>query len=158
MKLLILLLSALLINSAEAQLTKGNAIKATMTTHPDGTRSTLVVDPEKQSAEETQQDASGKTLSRIVYPLDARNQPLGAITYDAKGTVLYKSSYKRDGTDRIAEESITSATGQFLRKRVYSYGAQNKVSRIDEYDANGNLITPPPKAKSAGKPDPKRKR
>src|SRR5688572_22414853 len=97
MKLLAPLLAALFFSSfAEAQLTKGNAIKATMTTHPDGTRSTLVVDPEKQTAEQTQQDANGKTLSRVVYPLDARNQPLGAITYDAKGAVLYKSSYKRD--------------------------------------------------------------
>ena len=128
-----------------------------MTTHPDGTRSSTVVNPETQTAEETKQDSQGKTLSRIVYPLDPRNQPIGAIYYDAKGTVLSKSSYKRDASDRIAEETITSPTGQFLRRRMYSYSEKNKISRVDEYDANGNLLVPPPKKAGPGRPDKKKR-
>jgi hypothetical protein len=133
---------------ARAQLTKGDAIKATTTVHSDGTKSTLLVNPEAQSAEETFYDSGGKVTQKIVYPLDPQNQPIGAITYNAKGAVVAKSSYQRDAYGRIGEETITSGTGQFLRKRVYSYGTQNKISRVDEYDANGVLIAPPPRATS----------
>jgi len=128
---------------ARAQLTKGDAIKATTTVHADGSRSTLVVNPEAQSAEETFYDTAGKVTQKIVYPLDGQNQPIGAINYSAKGAVIAKSSYQRDAYGRISEETITSATGQFLRRRVYSYGVQNKVLRVDEYDENGVLIAPP---------------
>ncbi len=135
----------------QGQLAKGNAIKATTTFHPDGTKSTLVVNPEAQSAEETSYDMAGKIARKIVYPLDPQNQPIGAITYNAKSVVIAKSSYVRDASGRIGEETITSAAGEFLRRRVYSYSTQNKISRVDEYDANGVLIAPPPKAAVADK-------
>jgi hypothetical protein len=140
---------------AHGQLTRGDAIKATTTVHPDGTRSTLLVNPEAQSAEETFYDSGGKVTGKTVYPLDGQNQPIGAISYNAKGAVVTKSSYQRDAAGRISEETITSSTGQFLRRRVYSYGATNKVSRVDEYDANGALIAPPPRAWT---PEKKKKR
>lgn len=146
--LLLLLAAAPL---ASAQFTKGDAIKATTTVHSDGTRSTLLVNPEIQSAEETFYDVGGKVTGKIVYPLDPQNQPIGAITYNAKGVVIAKSSYKRDASGRIGEETITSAAGQFLRRRIYSYSTQNKISRVDEYDANGVLIAPPPRAAVADK-------
>jgi hypothetical protein len=144
---------------AQAQLTKGDAIKATTTVHPDGTRSTLVVDPSKATAEEIFYDGGQRVLRKIVYPLDAQNQSIGAITYDAKGTIVSKSSYKRDETGRIAEETITSNSGQFLRRRVYSYSSQNRISRVDEFDATGQQIMPPPRAAktSPGRPDKKRR-
>lgn len=151
MKICALLLFLAVTPCAHAQLTRGDAIKATTTVHSDGTRKTLMVNPEAQSAEETFYDTGGKVTGKIVYPLDAQNLPIGAINYSAKGAVITKSSYQRDAYGRIGEETITSGTGQFLRKRVYSYGTKNKVSRIDEYDANGMLIVPPPKAGAAAK-------
>lgn len=151
MKILPFILFAATASLAHAQLTKGDAIKATTTVHSDGTKSTLVVNPEAQSAEETFYDTSGKVTGKIVYPLDPQNQPIGAITYNAKGVVVAKSSYQRDSSGRIGEETITSAAGQFLRRRVYSYSTLNKISRVDEYDANGVLIAPPPKAAAAEK-------
>ena len=112
-----------------------------------------MAEPVAQSAEETFYDIGGKVTQKIVYPLDPQNQPIGAITYTAKGAVIAKSSYQRDASGRIGEETITSAAGQFLRRRVYSYSTQNKISRVDEYDANGVLIAPPvpPKAAVADK-------
>ncbi len=154
MKTLPFVLALFLAPLAHAQFTRGDAIKATTTVHADGTRSTLVVNPETQSAEETYFDTGGKVTQKIVYPLDAQNQPIGAITYNGKGAVIAKSSYVRDGSGRIGEETITSPTGQFLRKRVYSYSTKNKISRVDEYDANGVLIVPP----RAAVPDKKKRR
>ena len=151
MKIFALILCLAAAPWAHAQLTRGDAIKASTTVHADGTRRTLLVNPEAQSAEETFYDTGGKITGKIVYPLDAQNQPIGAISYNAQGAVLSKSSYQRDASGRIGEETITSAAGQFLRRRVYSYGSTNKVSRVDEYDASGVLIAPPPRAVAAGK-------
>ncbi len=160
MKTLAFILFLAAASLTHAQFTKGDAIKATTTVHPDGTRSTLLVNPESESAEETFFDSAGKVTRKVVYPLDAQNQPIGAINYNAKGAVIAKSSYQRDAYGRISEETITSAAGQFLRRRVYSYSTQNKISRIDEYDANGVLIAPPPRAAATGPgiPDKKKKR
>lgn len=144
---------------AQAQLTRGDAIKATTTVQADGSRSTLVVNPEAQSAEETFYDTAGKVTRKIVYPLDAQNQPIGAINYDAKGAIIAKSSYVRDELGRISEETITSPAGQMLRRRVYAYATQNKISRIDEYDANGVLIVPAkPEIRRATIPDKKKRK
>jgi hypothetical protein len=150
---LLVLLSA---GAAQAQ----GMIRATSTVHPDGTRTNTVVDPEKMTAEETLTDSTGKKILRkTTYLLDENNQPIGSIAYDAKGQVLYRSSYKRDAQGRIDEENVSSATGEFLRKRVYQYGAQNRVVSTSEYDAQGRLM--PKVAKgipvSPGKPDKKKK-
>lgn len=155
-----LLLAALLVlvslSAAEAQ----GVLRATSTIHPDGTRTNTVVDPDKMTADETLTDSTGKkVLRKTTYLLDENNQPLGAIAYDAAGQVLYRSSYKRDAQGRIEEENISSATGQFLRKRIYQYGAGNKVVSTSEYDADGRLM--PKVAKgipvSAARPDKKKK-
>src|SRR4051812_4539932 len=84
-----------------------DSIKATTTVHDDGTQTNTVMDPEKRTTEETLQTKQGKVLRKTTYLLDDRNQPLGAIVYDAKGTVLYRSSYKRYGMNRIDEETVT---------------------------------------------------
>ncbi len=131
-------------------------IRATTTIHPDGTRSTSVVDPDKMTMEETVYDGANKVLRKVTYLLDERNQPLGSIAYDPKGVILYKASYKRDGAGRIEEESISSAEGQFIRRRVYTYGAQNKVTNMVEYDAQGNIVAQPRKT-GPGRPDKKKK-
>jgi hypothetical protein len=77
--------------------------------------------------------------------------------HDAKGKIVYKSKYLRDSADRIQEETIMSETGETIRRRVYTYGANNKVSGVDEYDANGVLI-PRAVKPSPGRPDKKKKR
>lgn len=145
---------ALLFSAAFAQAQSGSdsgAIRATTTIHQDGTRSVTIVDPEKSTAEETQTDSSGKVLRKVTYLLDDRKQPMGSIAYDAKGNVLYRTTYKRDGMDRVDEESISGADGRFMRRRVYTYGAQNKVTNVVEYDAAGNVISAPKPATTSSR-------
>jgi antitoxin component YwqK of YwqJK toxin-antitoxin module len=117
-------------------------IRAKSTFYQDGSRSSTIVDPDKMTAEETVTDAKGKVLRKVTYVLDETEQPIGSITYDPKGNVMYRASFKRDANGRVAEENISSAEGVFLRKRVYVYGAQNKVANVIEYDAEGHVITP----------------
>jgi hypothetical protein len=156
-KLLVFALS-LVVATAAPLLAQDGAIKATTTVHPDGTQSDTIFDPEKRTAEETTRTSAGKTLRKVTYLLDDQNQPLGSMTYDAKGTLLFRASYKRDGAGRIDEETISSAAGQMMRRRVYTYGPNNKVIKLDEYDGNGNLVAMPAKQnQSRGKPDKKRR-
>ena len=126
---------------AGALLAQDDVIHASVTYHKDGTRSSVVNDPGKGTSEETVTDSAGKIKYKVTYLLDERSQPLGSITYDPKGNVMYRASYKRDGMDRVDEESISSADGQLMRRRVYTYGNGNKVTNIMEYDGNGNLVS-----------------
>jgi hypothetical protein len=150
-RITLLPLLAMGISSLRAQ----EPIKATTTVHEDGSRTVTVMDPEKRTTEETTETSQGKVLRKTTYLLDDRNQPLGAIAYDSKGAVLYRAAYKRDGMNRIDDETITTADGKMIRRRVYTYGANNKVARVDEYDAAGNLIAPV--RTSPGRPDKKKR-
>lgn len=155
----LLILQSLAIATAAPLLAQDGAIKATTTMHPDGTQSDTIFDPEKRTAEETTRTSNGKVLRKITYLLDDQNQPLGSMTYDAKGALQARATYKRDGMGRIDEETISSPTGQLIRRRVYTYGANNKVVKLDEYDANGNKVEKRPTTnQSRGVPDKKKKR
>ena len=155
--LLLILLGAAVLGSGSAQAQSDAPIKATATMHADGTRSQTVTDPEKRTTEETLLDSNGKTIRRIVYPLDDRDLPTGATVYEKDGKISYRAAYKRDSADRISEETILAPNGQTLRRRVYAYGANNKISGVEEYDSNGALIPRAVKT-SPGRPDKKKKR
>lgn len=142
---------------AHAQSSADGAIKATVTMLPDGRQKNSLINPETHMAEEKIQDKSGKVFSRTVYELDERNLPHIATFFNGQDKVLYKAVYTRDGVDRIAEEVYTSAAGKPLGRRVYTYGGKNKVTRVDDYDANGNLMVPQKQTQSRGKPDKKKR-
>ena len=156
MKIHSALLLLALATFAKAQSSTDGAIKATVTMLPDGRQKNTVVNPETRTSEETILDNKKKLLSKTVYDLDDRGLPRIATFFDGKDKQLYKAEYQRDGADRIIAESYTSMAGQSLGRRVYSYSAGGrKVTKVDAYDANGNLITPQ-KPAGPGRPDKKR--
>jgi len=126
---------------AQAQETYGT-IRSTTKLRPDGSKSTTVLDPDKRTAEETIYDARDKPMKKITYLLGEKDLAIGAIFADGKGNVSYKASYQRDGYGRVVESSFTSPDGRHLGKRVFSYGAGDKVTLMQDYDAQGQLITP----------------
>jgi len=142
--LLVLLCAAIV---ARAQETLGT-IRATVKTRGDGSKVTTILDPEKRTAEETVTDQAGKVQRKITYLLGDGDLSIGAIFYDAKGNVTYKASYKRDTMGRVIESSFTSPDDQYLGKRKFVYGAGD-AARVEDYDANGTLITRP---QPAGRP------
>ncbi|MDQ3623438.1 MAG: hypothetical protein M3463_13270 [Verrucomicrobiota bacterium] len=151
-----LLLLALVGPGARAQ-SDAPPKKVVLTVLADGRRKSTVTDHEKRQSEETITDNRGKLLSRTVYTLDETNQPHQATFYDPKGTVLLRAGYVRDPFGRVVEEAFQSPAGKPLGKRVYTYGAGNKVTRIDAYDPGGNLVVPAKPARAA-RPDKKKKR
>ncbi|MEO7796866.1 MAG: hypothetical protein ABIY47_03960 [Opitutaceae bacterium] len=158
MKTSAILITALLlaIPLARAQNETYGTIKATTKLRPDGSKSTTIVDPEKRTAEETIWDNSGKPTRKITYLLGDGDLAVGAIFSDAKNKVIYRASYKRDGYGHIAETSFSSPEGKYLGRRLFFYGPGDAVSRIEDYDANGLLISPPQQG-SAGKSAKKRR-
>ena len=154
MKLLPILCFLALASFARAQ--SEGAIKATVTVLEDGHHKSTVMNPETHIKEERIEDNKGKLLSRTVYDLDDRNLSRAGTYFDAAGKQLYKGTFTRDSSDRIVEEAFISLAGKLIMRRVYTYGANNKVARLDVYDGNGNLVAAPEKPKGPGRPDKKR--
>ncbi len=155
MKISLLLVPLLLAASfASAQETYGT-IKVTTKLLEGGVKSTTILDPDKRTAEETLTDAAGKTLKKITYILGERDLAVGAIFADGKGNVIYKASYQRDALGHVVESSFTAPDDRYLGKRIFVFGAGDKVTQIQDYDANGQLIAPA--AAASGKSAKKRR-
>jgi hypothetical protein len=118
-------------------------IRATTKLRADGSKSTTILDPDKRTAEETITDAKDKPMRKITYVLGERDLAIGAIFADGKGNVQYKVSYQRDAYGHVIESSFTSPDGRYLGKRVFVYGVGDTVAQVQDYDAKGQLITPP---------------
>ena len=130
------------------------AIRITNREYPDGSGSSRELDPTKHQSTESFYDSSRRLTHKVVCKLDERLAPVSAISYNAKGVVYQKSTYKLDGEDRIIQEVIYDAKGNLLGTKNYNYSIRNGSSvaiSVDTYDANGNLIQTPRLAKSSKK-------
>ena len=133
---LIFALAALPLVSARAQ----GTIKATTRMRPDGTTATTVVNPDTRTSEETIAQQNGKVLSKTIYFLNEQNFARGATHIDGQGKVRYKESYKFDYSGRITESTLFGANNEPLGRRVFVYEGKTQA-RIEDYDANGNLVS-----------------
>ena len=125
----------------------GDAIHASTVYHEDGTRTQTVTDPGKHTSEATTYDAHEKVMQKIVYTLDENDQAETGIIYNGNGAPLYKSSYKHDSMNRISEEDDYSMDDTLIRRFVYHFDTNGKVSGITAYDGQGNEIPSSPARK-----------
>ena len=121
-------------------------IKATTRMRPDGTMATTVLNPDTRTSEETITEAGtdqrpGKVLSKTVYFLNEQNFAKGATHLDAKGNVRYKESYKFDYSGKIMEATLFGPNNEPLGRRVFVYEGKAQPVRVEDYDANGNLLS-----------------
>jgi hypothetical protein len=145
------ILAVLAVPDLLAQGTYGT-IKVTVKLRSDGTRCTTKLDPDKHTAEETITDMGDKVLKKTTYLLGPDNISVGAIFYDAKGTLLYKASYQRDGAGRVIEAAFNAADDTYLGKRVFVYGGPGDVAtQVTDYDASGQALAPPQPVATAKK-------
>jgi hypothetical protein len=119
-----------------------DTVKVTTTLHEDGTSTVLTSNPSEHSAEAVTSDQGGKVRQKVIYTLDEQGQFSEGVVSGPKGEFLFKAEYKRDPANRLAEEIDYNRDGTLLRRFVYNYDANGKVTRIQAFDAAGNELNP----------------
>ena len=118
-----------------------DAVRVTMSMHPDGSRTVYNFDNAQHTAVSTTTDPDGKVRQTIRYQLDnAGRFSIGEVS-GQDGRVRLKSRYKYDDAGRILEEVQSAANGTLLNKIIYSYDSAGKQTGYSVFDASGKLVS-----------------
>ena len=131
---------------ASVRLTQGqqapsDAVRVTMSMHPDGSRTIYNFDNAQHTAVATTTDSDGKVRQTIRYRLDNAGRFSSGEVSGADGRIRLKSSYKYDEGGHILEEIQTAADGTLLNKIVYGYNSSGKQTGYSVFDASGKLVS-----------------
>jgi hypothetical protein len=157
---------ALVIGRAEIGLgqspdqTRSDAVRVTVSMHPDGSRTVYKFDNAEHKAVATTTDPDGKLRETIRYELDEAGRFSSGEISGPDGRLRFKSRYKYDDAGRLLEETQSAGDGALLHKIVYSYDASGKQTGYSVFDASGKLVggksatrvrpSPSPKAREKG--------
>src|SRR5262249_22138669 len=98
-----------------------DAVRVTMSMHPDGSRTVYNFDNAQHTAVATTTDPDGKVRQTIRYQLDNAGRFSTGEVSGPDGRIRLKSRYKYDDAGRILEEAQSTADDTLLNKIVYSY-------------------------------------
>ena len=129
-----------------------DAVRVTMSMHPDGSRTVYNFDNAQHTAVSTTTDPDGKVRQTIRYQLDNAGRFSTGEVSGPDGRVRLKSRYKYDEAGHILEEAQSAADGTLLHKIVYSYDSAGKETGYSVFDASGKLLSRT--AGSAARPSP----
>ena len=138
---------ALVAGSAEIGLsqspeqTRSDAVRVTVSMHPDGSRTTYKFDNAEHKAIATTTDPDGKLRETIRYELDEAGRFSTGEISGPDGRLRFKSRYKYDDAGRLLEETQSAGDGALLHKIVYSYDASGKQTGYSVFDASGKLVS-----------------
>jgi hypothetical protein len=118
-----------------------DAVRVTMSMHPDGSRTVYNFDNAQRTAVATTTDPDGKVRQTIRYQLDNAGRFSAGEVSGPDGRVRLKSRYKYDDAGRIQEEAQSAANGTLLHKIVYSYDSAGKQTGYSVFDASGKLVS-----------------
>jgi len=119
----------------------GDAVRVTVSMHPDGSRTVYNFDNAQHTAVATTTDADGKVRQTIRYELDNAGRFSSGEISGPDGLIRLKSRYKYDDAGRILEEVQSAADGTLLHKIVYSYDSSGKQTGYSVFDASGKLVS-----------------
>ena len=137
-----------------------DAVRVTMSMHPDGSRTVYNFDNAQHTAVATTTDPDGKVRQTIRYQLDNAGRFATGEVSGPDGRVRLKSRYKYDDAGHILEEAQSAADGTLLHKIVYSYDSAGKQSGYSVFDASGKLVSRtggPAAARASSSPKPREK-
>src|SRR6185369_16478159 len=103
-----------------------DAVRVTMTMHPDGSRTVYNFDNAQHKAVATTTGQDGKLRETIRYELDDAGRFSSGEISGPDGRVRLKSRYKYDNAGRILEEAQSAPDGTLQHKIVYSYDSSGK--------------------------------
>jgi len=118
-----------------------DAVRVTMSMHPDGSRTVYNFDNTQHTAVSTTTDPDGKVRQTIRYQLDNAGRFSTGEVSGPDGRVKLKSRYKYDDGGHILEEAQSAANGTPLNKIVYSYDPAGKQTGYSVFDASGKLVS-----------------
>jgi hypothetical protein len=116
------------------------AVRVTMSMHPDGSRTVYNFDPPQHKAVATTTDADGKLRETIRYDLDDAGRFSNAEISGPDGRIRMKSRYKYDDAGRQLEETQSAPDGTLLHKIVYNYDSSGKQTGYTVFDATGKIV------------------
>jgi YD repeat-containing protein len=119
---------------------QSDAVRVTVSMHPDGSRTVYKFDNAQHKAVATTTDADGKLRETIRYELDDAGRFSSSEISGADGRLRFKSRYKYDDGGRLLEETQSAENGTLLHKIVYSYDASGKQIGYSVFDASGKLV------------------
>ena len=118
-----------------------DAVRVTMSMHPDGSRTVYSFDNAQHTAVATTTDPDGKVRQTIRYQLDNAGRFSTGEVSGPDGRVRLKSRYKYDDAGHILEETQSAADGTLLNKIVYSYDPAGKQTGYSVFDGSGKLVS-----------------
>src|SRR5438034_6252219 len=134
---------------------RGDAVRVTVSMHPDGSRTVYNFDNAQHKAVATTTGQDGKLRETIRYELDEVGRFFSAEISGPDGRVRLKSRYKYDDAGRILEEAQSAADGTLQHKIVYSYDSSGKQTGYSVFDASGKLLSRTGGAAARPSPSPK---
>ncbi len=134
---------------------QSDAVRVTVTMHPDGSRTTYNFDNAQHKAVATTTDVDGKLRETIRYELDDAGRFSSAEISGPDGRIRLKSRYKYDNAGRILEETQSAPDSTLLHKIVYNYDSSGKQTGYSVFDASGKLVGGKGAAIVRGSPSPK---
>jgi hypothetical protein len=134
---------------------RGDAVRVTMSMHPDGSRTVYNFDPPQHKAVATTTDADGKLRETIRYELDDAGRFSSSEKSGPDGRLQLKSRYKYDDAGLILEETQSAPDGTLLHKIVYNYDSSGRQTGYSVFDASGKLVSRTGAAAARPSPSPK---
>jgi hypothetical protein len=140
---------------SQSQSAPSDAVRVTVSMHPDRSRTVWTFDSPQHKAVATTTDPDGKVRQTIRYDLDNAGRFSDGEVLGPDGRIRLKSRYKYDDAGRILEETQSGADGTFQHKIVYSYDPSGKQTGYSVFDASGKLVTGTGGAATRASPSPK---
>jgi hypothetical protein len=126
--------------SQSPEQSRSDAVRVTVSMHPDGSRTVYKFDNPQHKAVATTTDPDGKLRETIRYELDDAGRFSSGEVSGPDGRLRLKSRYKYDDAGRLLEEAQSAQDGALLHKIVYSYDASGKQTGYSVFDASGKLV------------------
>src|SRR5216110_3832766 len=126
--------------SQSTEQTQGEAVRVTVSMHPDGSRTVYKFDGAQHKAVATTTGQDGKLRETIRYELDDAGRFSSGEISGPDGRVRLKSRYKYDNAGSILEEAQSAPDGTLQHKIVYSYDSSGKQTGYSIFDASGKLL------------------
>src|SRR5437870_10295715 len=119
---------------------RGDAMRVTVSMHPDGSRTVYNFDAAQHKAIATTTGQDGKLRQTIRYELDDADRFSSGRIFGPDGRLRFKSRYTYDSAGRLQEETQSAANDTLLHKIVYSYDQNGKQTGYSIFDASGKLL------------------